>query len=145
MSTNRARWPLGRLNRRLLGAGRVVAIIVLCIGLFAMLFENSLIYYPERYPVGEWDPPGLVFEDAYFDAEDGTRIHGWYCPNPNARAVVLYAHGNAGNLSHRWPMMRHWHDQFDVSIMMFDYRGYGRSEGAPHETGLLADARAARQ
>ncbi len=145
MSSPHTRWPLGRIRRRLLGVLRLTAIVLLCVWLFAMLFENSLIYYPDRHPVGEWNPPGLTFEDAYFESKDGTRIHGWYCPSPNPRAVVLFAHGNAGNLSHRWPLMRMWQKRFGVTIMMFDYRGYGRSEGSPHEAGLLSDARAARK
>jgi hypothetical protein len=66
-----------------------------------MLMENSLIYFPSVYPEGDWDPPGLAFEDAWFESADGTRLHGWYVPYASPGAVVLIAHGNAGNLSHR--------------------------------------------
>lgn len=138
-------WYSHPLARVLLRAGRVVAIVALCVWLFVMVFENSFIYFPEQYPVGEWNPPGVEFEDAYFESEDGTKLHGWYHSVPNPQAVVLFAHGNAGNLSHRWPLMKMWSERFGVSFMLFDYRGYGRSEGDPHEAGLLADARAARK
>lgn len=139
------RWYSGRLPRILLRAGRLLALLGVGVWLFVMVFENSFIYYPERYPVGVWEPPGLTFEDAYLEAEDGTRIHGWYCPVEDPQAVVLFAHGNAGNLSHRWPLARLWQERFNVSFMLFDYRGYGRSEGKPSEAGILSDARAARK
>jgi len=106
--------------------------------------ENSLIYFPSVYPEGIWDPPGLEFEDAWFESEDGTKLHGWYVPQANPRAVVLVAHGNAGNLSHRYELLQQL-VAMGVSSMIFDYRGYGRSAGVPSEEGILADARAARR
>jgi uncharacterized protein len=109
-----------------------------------MLMENSLIYFPSVYPDGIWNPPGLEFEDAWFASADGTKLHGWYVPNPHPRAVVLIAHGNAGNLSHRYELLQEL-ARMGVSSMIFDYRGYGRSAGVPSEEGILADARAARR
>jgi fermentation-respiration switch protein FrsA (DUF1100 family) len=135
ISKNRWRRRLRWLLAPLLAYG------LLLIGM--MLMENSLIYFPSVYPEGEWDPPGLAFEDAWFESADGTKLHGWYVPHASQRAVVLIAHGNAGNLSHRYELL---HDlaELGVSTMIFDYRGYGRSAGAPSEAGILADARAAR-
>ena len=106
--------------------------------------DDSLIYHPSPYPQGNWNPQGLAAEDAFFSSADGTKLHGWYCPSPNPRAVVLVAHGNAGNLSDRAPMMRLLQQRLGTTAMIFDYRGYGRSEGLPSEKGVLADARAAR-
>ncbi|MCH8048103.1 MAG: alpha/beta hydrolase [Planctomycetes bacterium] len=106
--------------------------------------ENSLIYQPSQYPRGTWSPPGLKVEDAHFASADGTKLHGWYVSHPRPRAVVLFAHGNAGNLSDRWPVVRLLNERLGVSVLAFDYRGYGRSEGQPNERGILADARAAR-
>jgi len=106
--------------------------------------ENSVVFAPTTYPTGNWQPTGVNFEDAWFTADDGTKLHGWYVPHENPRAVVLYAHGNAGNLSDRAYLLPVLHDQLDLSVMMFDYRGYGRSEGSPDEQGILRDARAAR-
>jgi uncharacterized protein len=116
--------------------------VLLIVGM--LLMENSLIYFPMSYPHGIWDPPGLEFEDAWFEAADGTRLHGWYVPHENPRAVVLFAHGNAGNLSHRYEVLEDLAG-IGVSTLIFDYRGYGRSEGTPSEAGILADARAARR
>jgi fermentation-respiration switch protein FrsA (DUF1100 family) len=103
-----------------------------------------LLFYPTRYPDGDWKPNGLAFEDAWFRAEDGTRLHGWYCPCDKPRAIVLFAHGNAGNLSHRSSRMRYFQKELRVAVFIFDYRGYGRSAGVPTVEGILQDGRAAR-
>jgi len=109
-----------------------------------MIFEESLIFFPSRYPAGDWEPRAIEPEDAWFQAGDGTRLHGWYVPAEEPRAYVLFCHGNAGNLSHRAGMLQVLHEHVGVAVLIFDYRGYGRSEGKPNESGILADARAAR-
>ena len=124
---------------------RVPLVVYLVIVLIAMFLENSLIFFPSRYPAGDWNQKSLPFEDAWFQSADGTRLHGWYVPKKNPRAVVLFCHGNAGNLSHRLPVLEILNRYVGVSTMIFDYRGYGRSEGKPDEAGILADARAARR
>jgi uncharacterized protein len=124
--------------------GRIVLLGYLIILVALMFLENSLIYFPSAYPEGDWNPPGLRFEDAWFRAADGTQLHGWYVPQGNARAAVLFCHGNAGNITHRIEAIEVLHRHSGVSLLMFDYRGYGRSEGKPSEAGGLADARAAR-
>jgi len=125
--------------------GRVVLIVYLLIVLAAMFFENSLIFFPMPYPGGDWRPTGLTFEDAWFQSADGTRLHGWYVFKKNARAAVLFCHGNAGNITHREHILQMLHHRVGVSTLIFDYRGYGRSEGKLSEAGVLADARAARR
>jgi fermentation-respiration switch protein FrsA (DUF1100 family) len=119
----------------------LTALVVLGVMMF---FENSLIYFPVVYPEGDWNPRGLPVEDAWFQAADGIRVHGWYLPKQNARAAVLFCHGNGGNLTHRVDTLAMLHRRVGVSVLIFDYRGYGRSEGHPDEAGVLADARAAR-
>lgn len=111
----------------------------------AMSLDELLLFFPSKYPDGDWRPAGLVVEDAWFKAQDGTRLHGWYGPCEKARAVVLFAHGNAGNVSHRAARMRHLQKELRVAALVFDYRGYGRSEGIPTAEGILQDARAARK
>ncbi len=106
--------------------------------------EKSLVFAPSPYPAGDWQPAGLAYEDAVFNAIDGTRLHGWYVPHEQPRAVVLFCHGNGGNVALWSDVLRTLHDRMGVSILGFDYRGYGRSEGTPSESGVLADARAAR-
>lgn len=122
---------------------RLVLIPYLCVLLLLMQWEQRLVFLPISTPEDEWNPDYLNFEDVTFTAEDGTRLHGWYLPHENPRAIVLFAHGNAGNLSHRADKLRRLHE-IELAVFAFDYRGYGHSEGQPSEEGLYADARAAR-
>jgi fermentation-respiration switch protein FrsA (DUF1100 family) len=123
---------------------RWLTVAYLAVLLLFMALEDSLLYFPAKYPTGDWQPAGLKFEDAWFNAPDGTRLHGWYVPAANPRAYVLFAHGNAGHLADRAYTARMLAQDLGVSVLMFDYRGYGRSEGSPNEAGILSDARAAR-
>jgi hypothetical protein len=107
--------------------------------------EESVVFHPSRYPEGNWQPAGLQFEDAWFRSEDGTKLHGWFVPHEKPRAVVLFCHGNGGSLATWSDALRTLHDRVGVTVMGFDYRGYGRSEGTPSEDGIFADARAARR
>ena len=134
--------PRGML-RSLWRIARAALVAYLLVVLAIMIFEESLIFFPSRYPDGNWHPE-FQFEDVWFAAADGTKLHGWYLPHDDARAIVLFAHGNGGNLSHRDFLLRALHDRLGVAVMIFDYRGYGRSEGTPTEAGVLQDARAAR-
>lgn len=109
------------------------------------VYEHSQVYQPIKWPKGNWEKKDeLRAENAWFLAEDGTQLHGWYLPHENPVAVALFAHGNTGNLSDQAETLKVLHDRHRLSIMTFDYRGYGRSEGAPSEAGILQDARAAR-
>jgi fermentation-respiration switch protein FrsA (DUF1100 family) len=134
----------GRWGRRLWWTVRLLLAGYLLVVLIAMALENWLIFHPFRYPAGDWQPAGLRFEDAWFQAADGTRLHGWYVPRPGARAAVLFCHGNAGNITHRAGTLEMLHDRVGASVLIFDYRGYGRSEGKPSSSNILADARTAR-
>ena len=107
--------------------------------------EDSLVYHPSTYPKEEPQPSTFLKEDVSFETADGVKLHGWYCPVEQPRAVVLFAHGNAGTVADRWQKYRLFNERLGVTILGFDYRGYGKSEGKPSEAGLLADARAARK
>ncbi|MEN6449035.1 MAG: alpha/beta hydrolase, partial [Thermoguttaceae bacterium] len=85
------------------------------------------------------------FEDAWFQSPDGTRLHGWYVSQSKPHAAVLFCHGNAGNVTHRAAALKALHDTVGVSVLVFDYRGFGRSEGKPTGANILTDARAARR
>lgn len=140
--------PPMTLRRRLWRAVRIVALAYAIILVLLMTFEERLIFFPSKYPEGDWENPGLPVEDAEFSAADGTKLHGWFLPHDKRAgekpaAVVLVAHGNAGNLTHRTHLLRSLRD-VGAAAMVFDYRGYGKSEGTPSEEGVLADARAAR-
>jgi len=107
--------------------------------------DEFLALFPSKFPQGNWRPAETHFEDCWFTAVDGLRLHGWYLQHPQPRAVVLHIHGNAGNLSHRAEVAELLHARYDASVLLFDYRGYGRSEGIPTMLGILRDARAARK
>lgn len=93
--------------------------------------DELLLFFPSKHPAGNWTPNDLRFEDVWFTAEDQTRLHGWHCPCGNPRATILIAHGNAGNIASRSPWLIYVQSKAQVSTFMFDYRGYGRSEGIP--------------
>jgi len=120
--------------------------------LLMALFERSLIFFPTRYPDGMWDTEvaargsGCEIDDHFFTAGDGTRLHGWWCRRLDGNAndpVLLFFHGNAGNLSHRADMLIELATRTPASVFVVGYRGYGRSEGRPKEAGLYLDARSA--
>lgn len=109
--------------------------------LMAFLFQKRLTFFPERGLSASPRDAGLLFEDVSVVAEDGVRLHAWWVPHAEARAAVLFFHGNAGNISHRLDTLRFWHE-LGFSILIFDYRGYGDSEGEISESGTQTDARA---
>jgi pimeloyl-ACP methyl ester carboxylesterase len=106
--------------------------------------QTAHLFAPDRYPLGFWNPEahGLSVEDDWFEAEDGARLHGWWIPHPTAWGTILYCHGNNGNVTNRIEVLLDLH-RLGVNLFAFDYRGYGRSEGAPTEAGVCRDARAA--
>ncbi|MGB6042609.1 MAG: alpha/beta hydrolase [Pirellulales bacterium] len=125
--------------------GRFILVAFLGFVLLLMLFEEKLIFIPTEFDGSRyWHPVGYQFEDIYFQSDDGTRLHGWYFPHKSPRAIVLFSHGNAGNVTHRADIGDRL-QSMGLSVFMYDYRGYGRSEGSPNEQGVLADARAARR
>jgi len=120
--------------------------------LLMALFERSLIFFPTRYPDGWWDTEavahgsGCDVEDRFFSAEDGVKLHGWWIRRVGSGdddPVLLFFHGNAGNLSHRAELLFELAIRVPARVFVVGYRGYGRSEGRPSEDGLYRDARAA--
>jgi pimeloyl-ACP methyl ester carboxylesterase len=108
-----------------------------------MLLEGRLIYHPET-AVESWvSPPDPAITDVFFDLPTGERIHGWWLPRAGSERVVLYCHGNAGNLSHRGGVLHRWADVVDGSVLIFDYPGFGRSTGRPTEQSCCASGEAA--
>lgn len=135
--------PAPTLRQRLLRGLRKIAIAYLIIVLAMLLLENRLIFQASKFPAGHWQPTGLTVEDAEFHAADGTQIHGWFVPHPQPRAIILFAHGNAGNITNRQPFLEDLR-RLGAATLIFDYRGYGKSDGSANEAGILQDARAAR-
>jgi len=104
--------------------------------------EQRYVYFPERRLEATPEAVGLDYEEVRFAAADGTALHGWYLPGAPKRPLVLFCHGNAGNISHRLASLRLLRG-LGAGVFIFDYRGYGQSAGTPSEEGTYADARGA--
>jgi fermentation-respiration switch protein FrsA (DUF1100 family) len=104
--------------------------------------ENFFIFYPQAQFDAIPSDWRLNHEDIYFDTEDGKKLHGWFFPTKEEAPVLLFCHGNAGNISHRLDNVRLLLDQ-KFQVFIFDYRGYGRSAGRPSEIGIYRDGLAA--
>jgi fermentation-respiration switch protein FrsA (DUF1100 family) len=131
---------------------RVIWKLLLCLAaayagvlVLLVLFQGRMLYFPIRElgtDPGRW---GLPFEEVFFETEDGIRLHGWFLESdrsPSPRCTVLFFHGNAGNIAHRGDTARILHEA-GAEVLLWDYRGYGRSGGRPSEAGTRRDARAA--
>jgi fermentation-respiration switch protein FrsA (DUF1100 family) len=107
------------------------------------MLDQLFIYHPMPWSEQDWArASGLPLEDVWFRAADGTRLFGWYVQASAQAPVVLWCHGNAGNITHRLRNLTRL-VRLGLSVFLFDYRGYGRSQGQPSETGLYQDAGAA--
>ena len=106
------------------------------------IFQSCLVYFPTREIIATPDNAGLSYETVRFRSEDGVNLSGWYVPAPNAYKTILFCHGNGGNISHRIETLKIFH-RLGLSTFLFDYRGFGESEGSPDEEGTYRDAEAA--
>ncbi len=128
----------------MLGIWIVIIVISVYVVFSALLFvfQSHYVYYPERVLSSSPSSIGLDFESISFETRDGVKLSGWFIPRENARGVILFCHGNAGNISHRLESIQIFH-RLGLDILIFDYRGYGQSEGKPSEQGTYQDAEAA--
>jgi pimeloyl-ACP methyl ester carboxylesterase len=134
-----SRKTLARLALCLTAGYIVLVLVLLCV-------EDSLVYHPYS-PSRRWDDPpaGCEAHDFYLPTPSGTRVHARWYPCPGADRAVLVCHSRAGNLSVAVAPgdLHRWHREVGASVLVFDYPGYGRSEGRPSETGCYAAAEAA--
>lgn len=123
----------------------IIAIILLVyLGLMALLYFKQASYIYKQLETIEFTPDqiDLEYQDIYFTTKDNLKLHGWYLPKKNARSHILFCHGNAGTVSHLVETFKIF-NQLGFSTFVFDYRGYGHSEGSPNEEGTYQDACAA--
>ena len=119
---------------------------VLCFGIVAWK-ANRMLYYPSKFPAGNWAVQQMLQPtEVFLQASDGTRLHGWWISAPSklpgvSHLASLHLHGNAGNITHREQAARHIRAG-GSSVLLLDYRGYGKSDGKPSEKGVYLDAEA---
>ena len=102
------------------------------------LFDRFLAFFPTREITNTPEDLGMYFEEVYFPAADGTKLHGWYIPGKGDDTIVWF-HGNAGNISNRVYNIMLLYQHVGANLFIFDYRGYGLSEGKPSEKGMYSD------
>jgi len=120
----------------------ILIIFILAVIIFYKQLENSIIFYPDKAlddRPSNWD---LSYKDIQFLTPDGQKLHGWFFPVSGKSPVLLFCHGNAGNISHRIENIKFLVKR-DISVFIFDYRGYGQSSGRPSEKGIYIDGIAA--
>jgi fermentation-respiration switch protein FrsA (DUF1100 family) len=129
----------------------IVSIVAMAAAAYAavllalFVFQSRLVFFPNMpsRAIGPGpDSIGLAHNNVEIITEDGIKLHGWHIPAPERRGVVLFFHGNAGNISHRLDSLKIF-NELNLDTLIFDYRGYGRSQGRVSEKGTYRDAEAA--
>jgi len=126
------------LLRLVLGLG--IAYLALCVVVY--LTQARLVYFPGPPPRATPADLGLEYRELALTSSDGVELHGWFIPAVAARGAVLVSHGNAGSIELRLELARAFHE-LGASVLLYDYRGYGKSSGRPDEEGTYRDAEAA--
>lgn len=124
-------------------------VLLIYLGLMALIYfrQGSMVFLPEidrDYRASPTDI-GLPFTPLKLTTADGENLDGWFVPagtKREARGLVVFFHGNAGNIAHRLDYLRMFHD-LGLETLIMDYRGYGKSSGSPSEQGTYRDAEAA--
>jgi fermentation-respiration switch protein FrsA (DUF1100 family) len=123
----------------------IAAGIYLLLALALYLLQGKMVFLsgmPGRALTATPGDIGLTYEDVFLSTADSERLHGWFVPAAGARGVVLFLHGNAGNISHRLDSIAIF-NQLGLDTLIIDYRGYGESSGKTSEQGTYLDAQAA--
>jgi len=103
----------------------LILLIVLCLSIGC----TNMFFYPMKKHVLSPKKIGLSYEDNYITTDDGTRLHGWFLPSKGpAKATILFLHGNAENISTHIGAV-YWLPKQGFNVYLYDYRGYGKSEG----------------
>ncbi|MEA1889094.1 MAG: alpha/beta hydrolase [Pseudomonadota bacterium] len=120
----------------------IIVLSLLVLNVWMYWQQPKMIFYPMRdirQTPADWS---LAYEDVTLNTKDGIQLHGWYIPHKQSEDVLLFFHGNAGNISHRHESIEIFH-RLGLNVLIIDYRGYGKSQGKPDEQGLYLDANAA--
>jgi fermentation-respiration switch protein FrsA (DUF1100 family) len=116
------------------------------LGVLIWWLQPRLIFFPSSALLSAPSDWGMDYQDVHFGTEDGVMLHGWLLEATRRRdeppRVLLFFHGNAGNISHRGDSTAIFND-LGLDVLIIDYRGFGQSEGSPSERGLYQDSQAA--
>ena len=124
---------------------RIITIILLsyiAFLLYIYFFQSKMVFFPLKKIDYTPNDIGLKYEEIIFESFDKTRLYGWFIPAKNAKATILFLHGNAGNISHRLESIKIF-NKLGLNVFIFDYRGYGKSEGKINEKNCYKDASSA--
>jgi fermentation-respiration switch protein FrsA (DUF1100 family) len=107
------------------------------------LFRNTQLFCPEDQPLKSWNPddygiPRERVTEHWMETPDGELLYGWYCRAENPIASGIFCHGNTGNLTTSAEVIPHLLDA-GFSVLLFDYRGFGKSTGRPSLGGVVSD------
>ena len=124
-------------------------VLICCFSLFLFngwmyIQQPKMVFYPLaelKSTPKEW---GLPYDDVTLTTSDNVRLHGWYLPAKESKQVILFFHGNGGNISHRGDSIYIFH-KLKLNVLIIDYPGYGESKGCPSEAALYQSANAALQ
>ena len=130
-------------NSRLLKLLRAAVVGYLLVLLMFTAIQERIMFPATRDPSREVAGPEADYQDVYFPSTDGVQLHGRYFPAAAAQGILLYFHGNADMVGWLDGYARMLRDAYQHSIFVFDYRGYGRSDGKATVPGVLLDGRAA--
>jgi uncharacterized protein len=125
-----------------------IYILIILVGVYILIsvllyFAQPFItYFPSKKVSSTPAQIGLKFEHLILVTADNVHISAWYVPAANSEYTVIYCHGNGGNLSYYLDTVA-FLNQLNLNCLIFDYRGYGDSEGKPSEEGTYLDAQAA--
>ncbi len=105
---------------------------------------NQLFYFPTRDEPTTPAAWGFKYEPVDFKSGDGTPLHGWFIPgrSKQAKATVVFSHGNAGSISYHMGFVM-WLAEAGYNVLMYDYRGFGKSGGTVDRRGMIDDVKAA--
>ena len=135
-ATRKRRW------RRIKWSVRLV-VVLLVIGYLKFVGLDGKFYYPNTEVYGQPEDFGLTHEDVSFQTSDGLTLHGWFLPAVGEpHGTVVHFHGNAANITAHIGLIE-WLPRAGYHVLMFDYRGFGRSEGHVTRAGTTRDGHAA--
>ena len=128
--------------------GKILLFLLILFGIYMFfllylhLFQSSFVFFPSKQQYMTPEDVNLKYRDITYKTEDGVNISSWFIPSDQSEYMILFCHGNAGNISHRVDSIELFH-RLGLSTFIFDYRGYGKSKGKITEKGTYMDVEGA--